>query len=76
MPRATMTAPALMTPGEVARVFGVDVRTVWRWHQENRLSAVVTPGGHRRYPTTGVKKLAKKAGIDLRTLNRSLRGLV
>ncbi|GGN86325.1 hypothetical protein GCM10010112_67740 [Actinoplanes lobatus] len=71
-----MPAPPLLKPAEVASVFGVAPKTVWRWQQEKRLSAVVTPGGHRRYPTTEVKRLAKQAGISLKILNRSLRGLV
>jgi excisionase family DNA binding protein len=38
-----------MTPGEVARSLRVGPKTVARWAQEGRLSAIRTPGGHRRY---------------------------
>lgn len=41
-----------MTPGEVAQMFGVDVKTVTRWANHgvlNRDAWFWTPGGHRRY---------------------------
>jgi len=43
------TADDLLTPGEVARLFRVDPKTVTRWEKDGRLSAVKTLGGHRRY---------------------------
>jgi excisionase family DNA binding protein len=39
----------LLTPAEVASLFGVDPRTVTRWATSGRLTPVRTPGGHRRY---------------------------
>ncbi|HLI39750.1 MAG TPA: BldC family transcriptional regulator [Streptosporangiaceae bacterium] len=39
----------LMTVGEVAAAFRVDVRTVGRWARSGKLAALKTPGGHRRY---------------------------
>ncbi len=46
-----MTAPSeqLLTPREVAALFRVDPKTVTRWAQEGKLSALRTLGGHRRY---------------------------
>ncbi|WP_017600165.1 BldC family transcriptional regulator [Nocardiopsis lucentensis] len=38
-----------LTPGEVARAFRVDSRTVSRWAKEGRISSFRTPGGHRRF---------------------------
>lgn len=46
----------LMTPREVAEMFGVRTTTVARWARDGRLAATVTPGGHRRYPTDSVRK--------------------
>ena len=45
-----MNAPTeqLLTPGEVAALFRVDPKTVTRWAQQGKLSAVRTLGGHRR----------------------------
>ncbi len=39
----------LLTPGEVARMFRVDPKTVTRWANSGRLSPIRTLGGHRRY---------------------------
>ncbi|MEV8635335.1 BldC family transcriptional regulator [Streptosporangium sp. NPDC051023] len=43
------TAERLLTPPEVARLFGVDPRTVTRWAREGRLSSTRTPSGQHRY---------------------------
>jgi len=39
----------LLTPGEVARLFRVDPKTVNRWANAGRIGSLRTPGGHRRY---------------------------
>lgn len=39
----------LLTPGEVAALFGVDPKTVTRWATAGKLRAQRTLGGHRRY---------------------------
>ena len=41
--------PHLMTPAEVAAAFKVTPRTVARWADDGHLTAIRTPGGHRRY---------------------------
>ncbi|MEV8639313.1 BldC family transcriptional regulator [Streptosporangium sp. NPDC051023] len=43
------TAERLLTPREVARLFGVDPKTVNRWADAGRLTFLRTPGGQRRY---------------------------
>jgi excisionase family DNA binding protein len=40
---------ALMKPGEVARLFDVDTKTVCKWANAGKLTVVRTMGGHRRY---------------------------
>lgn len=47
----------LLMPREVARLAKVHVRTVGRWAREGRLSAIRTPGGHRRYRRTEVEAI-------------------
>lgn len=47
----------LLTPGEVARMFGVDPKTVTRWADAGKLPVVRTLGGHRRYPEHAVHDL-------------------
>lgn len=39
----------LMTPGEVAKLFHVNPKTVTRWARSGKLTTVRTLGGHRRY---------------------------
>jgi excisionase family DNA binding protein len=48
---------ALLTPGEVAVLFRVDPKTVTRWAQAGKLSAVRTLGGHRRFHESEVRSL-------------------
>ena len=53
----------LLTPREVAQMFGVRTTTIARWSVEGRLASFLTPGGHRRYRLADVRVLldAKKA---------------
>ncbi|WP_329251796.1 helix-turn-helix domain-containing protein [Actinoallomurus sp. NBC_01490] len=39
----------LLRPREVAELFGVRTTTIARWARDGVLSALATPGGHRRY---------------------------
>ena len=41
--------PEVMTPGEVARLFRVDPKTVTRWSNNGNLESFRTPGGHKRF---------------------------
>lgn len=52
----------LLTPGEVARLFGVDPKTVTRWAAAGKLTARRTLGGHRRYVAAEVHRLLEGAG--------------
>ena len=54
---ATTAPEELLTPGEVARLFAVDPKTVTRWARMGRLTAVRTLGGHRRFPAAQVHAL-------------------
>lgn len=47
----------LLTPREVAELFGVRTTTIARWAREGRLSPMRTPGGHRRYRSAEVREL-------------------
>lgn len=51
----------LMTPGEVAALFGVDPKTVTRWASAGKLNALRTLGGHRRYRSTEVYGLLERS---------------
>jgi excisionase family DNA binding protein len=47
----------LLTPGEVAKRFRVDPKTVTRWAAAGRISSIRTPGGHRRFRRSEVEAL-------------------
>ena len=49
----------LMTPGEVAKLFRVDPKTVTRWAAQGKLTRVKTPGGHSRFSKTQVMAIAR-----------------
>jgi excisionase family DNA binding protein len=54
----------LMTPAEVAALFRVDPKTVTRWADSGKLTAVRTLGGHRRYLQDEVQKLLVASSIS------------
>ena len=54
----------LLTPAEVANLFRVHPKTVSRWVQSGKLSAVRTLGGHRRYRANEVYALLEESGIS------------
>ena len=53
----TFDAETLLTPAEVAALFRVDPKTVTRWAEAGKLSAIRTLGGHRRYRAAEVQQL-------------------
>jgi len=54
-----------MTPAEVAALFRVDQKTVTRWADAGKLTAVRTLGGHRRYRQDEVQNLLVASSISL-----------
>lgn len=50
----------LLTPGEVAKLFRVDPKTVSRWAARGVIPFVKTPGGHRRFRESDIKALLEK----------------
>jgi excisionase family DNA binding protein len=51
----------LYSPGEVASMFGVNTKTVGRWARSGKIDAIRTPGGHRRFRASEIKR-AQKGG--------------
>ncbi|GLY83358.1 helix-turn-helix domain-containing protein [Actinoallomurus iriomotensis] len=65
-----MPAPAseppneqLLTPREVAALFGVRTSTIASWARLGRISALLTPGGHRRYRASDIRQLLEPEGV-------------
>lgn len=54
----------LMTPGEVARLFKVDPKTVTRWAHSGRLASITTPGGHKRFWKSLIYKLLEAGEVE------------
>lgn len=52
-----------MTPKEVAELMMVSPVTVRQWAAKGLLHALITPGGHRRFPTDRVEDFARKVGV-------------
>jgi len=52
----------LLRPGEVADMFRVDPKTVTRWANDGKLSAIRTLGGHRRFREEEVMELRLTTG--------------
>jgi excisionase family DNA binding protein len=51
----------LLPPGEVAKMLGVDPKTLTRWANANKIPSIRTLGGHRRYRESEVKKILDAA---------------
>lgn len=47
-----------MSPGEVAELFAVSTKTVFRWANEGKIPSFKTVGGHRRFPRREILDLA------------------
>ena len=45
---------------EAAKILRVSPKTVSRWAKEGKLPHVVTLGGHRRFPSSAIHKLADR----------------
>ena len=56
-PQLTNPDDELLTPREVAELFGVRTTTIARWARDGRLTPLWTPGGHRRYSRADVRAL-------------------
>lgn len=46
-----------MHPREVAKMFGIYVKTLWKWQRNGIVKAVKPPTGKLRYPKSEVDRL-------------------
>ena len=52
-----MKQPDLISIGEASQILGVNEATLRQWTDEGKLKAFITPGGHRSYSRSDLKKL-------------------
>jgi excisionase family DNA binding protein len=58
-----------MTPAEVAALFRVDPKTVTRWADAGKMTAVRTLGGHRRYRADEVQNLLVSNSLSVAAIS-------
>lgn len=61
----------LLNPGEVAKIFGVDPKTVTRWAAAGLIRSIRTPGGHRRFRMSDVQKILDDEGAGVAIQSRA-----
>ena len=70
--------PEKLSPGEVARMFGVDPKTVVRWAQIGKLRSTrtlgITGAGHRRFYRAEVEALMNGTPLTPGQLDALMRG--
>lgn len=54
----------LMKPGEIGRMLHVSARTVSLWAIKGKIPFITTPGGHRRFRESDVRKLLETVEED------------
>lgn len=52
------------TPTEVARIFNVGRRSIYRWCESNTIGHIVLPGGHIRIPASEVARMQMLVGVE------------
>lgn len=76
MVKKAMNKPYL-TPNQVAELLMVSPTAVRQWAEKGELSALTTPGGHRRFLPREVERFARKRGVTLNVgENGALRVLI
>ena len=49
----------LLRPRDVAKIFGISVKTLWKWQKKGIIKAVKLPTGKLRYPRSEVERVWK-----------------
>lgn len=65
----------MLTVGDIARMLQVHPKTVARWARRGQLVAMVTPGGHRRFPLAEVMAFLREMGFDDQAAAAAVRGV-
>jgi putative resolvase len=49
----------LLRPREVAKIFNISMKTLWKWQKKGIIKAVRLPTGKLRYPRSEVERIWK-----------------
>jgi excisionase family DNA binding protein len=61
----------VLTPGNAAKILGVDAKTLVRWAREGRVPTyAITLGGHRRYLRSDIEALVDGQPISVEKSSR------
>lgn len=52
--------PPALSPGDVARLFGVNPKTTTRWAKAGKIPSFRTPGGHHRFRYADVEEAMRR----------------
>lgn len=55
-----MNERTILTPAQVAKMFGVDARTAVRWAKSGKVPHLRTPGGHFRFYEDEILEVQRK----------------
>jgi putative resolvase len=53
----------LLRPRDVAKIFGISVKTLWKWQKKGIIKAVKLPTGKLRYPRSEVERLWRQLKV-------------
>jgi putative resolvase len=53
----------LLRPREVAKIFGISVKTLWKWQKNGIIKAVRLPTGKLRYPKSEVERVWRQLRV-------------
>ena len=65
-PHMTKSHKQYLTPNEVAELLMVSPVTVRQWAQKGEITAMTTPGGHRRFLHDDLLRFAEQRGLTLK----------
>lgn len=56
---SSLSAPSVLTPGEVCARLRVSRQTLATWAREGQIPAITLPGGHRRYRLEDIEAIER-----------------
>jgi putative resolvase len=63
----------LLRSRDVAKIFGISVKTLWKWQRRGIIKAVKLPTGKLRYPRSEVERLWRQLkATESQRLNRRI----